>query len=232
MSNYKHLFFDLDNTLTPSRSAIQPHMLTRLNKLPQNIIIVSGSTNKQMRKQIGDLACYQLGQNGNDSVNPSGQRLWQHDLSVAEKSEISKHISKIRSLFTHTVPDENDLIEDRGSQVSFSIYGHNASPDEKRACDGDFKKRQALLKVCPFRSDSLEVQVGGSTCLDYFKKGYHKGNNVQKLIKLMKWSKDDCVYFGDALFPGGNDSSVIGIINTVTVTNEDDTYRRLINFLN
>lgn len=227
MKTYTHLFFDLDNTLTPSRSPIQPHMLELLQQLPHTLIIVSGSTNQQMRIQVGNLQCYQLGQNGNDALDTTGKSLWAHDLSDSEKKDIEAHTQAVRSLITHPVPDENDLIEDRGSQVSFSIYGHNAPPAEKKACDGDFKKRKALLEACPFESLTLDVQVGGSTCLDYFKRGYHKGSNVKKLIELMQWNPEECVYFGDALFPGGNDSSVVGVIETVAVADEEDTYRRL-----
>ena len=43
----------------------------------------------------------------------------------------------------------------------------------------------------------------------------------------MKWNKDECVYYGDALIPGGNDESVIGVIETIPVVNHRDTYRKL-----
>lgn len=36
--------------------------------------------------------------------------------------------------------------------------------------------------------------------------------------------KDDCVYFGNALFPGGNDKTVIGVIDTFPVDNHLHTY--------
>lgn len=73
----------------------------------------------------------------------------------------------------------------------------------------------------------MEVQIGGSTCLDYFKKGLNKGANVKKLIEALGWNKDECVYFGDALFPGGNDETVVGIIDTVKVADEVDTAAKL-----
>lgn len=223
----KHLFFDLDSTVTPSRAPIQPHMAERLQKSGRTIVIVSGSTNEQMRKQIGDLPCFQLGQNGNHALAPDGSELWSHTLTDAEKREILQHIDQLRSGIVHAVPDENDLIEDRGSQISFSIYGHNAPPDAKRACDGDFAKRRALLAQFPFNSETIDVQMGGSTCFDYFRRGYNKGSNIQKLIDHTGWNKRECVYFGDALFPGGNDSSVIGVIDTVPVADEEDTYAKL-----
>lgn len=227
MKQKKYLFFDLDGTLTPSRQKIKPQMAEILPTLGRTIIVVSGSKNLQIREQIGDLIVYLLGQNGNQAIDPYGNLLWENILTSEEKHVVDNHINLIRPQLTHTIPNENDLIEDRGSQISFSIYGHNAPPEEKKACDGDFKKRQALLLKYPFVSDSMEVQIGGSTCLDYFKKGFNKGTNVKRLIETLGWDKNECVYFGDALFPGGNDDSVVGVIDTIKVQDENDTLLKL-----
>lgn len=227
MKHKTRLFFDLDCTLTPSRQKIKPDMAALLPTLDRTIIVVSGSRNEQIRHQVGELIFYSLGQNGNQAIDESGAVLWQNSITDDEKREILEHVSLIRPRLKHHIPNENDLIEDRGSQISFSIYGHNAPPEEKKACDGNFLKRQALLAACPFVSDTLEVQMGGSTCLDYFKKGSHKGANVKRLIESLGWNARDCVYFGDALFPGGNDESVMGIIDTINVHDEDDTLDKL-----
>lgn len=224
----KYLFFDLDNTLTPSRQPMRADMAALLPTLGRTLVVVSGSENRQIRRQIGKLPFIRLGQNGNHALDQDGNLLWNDRLSEAEKAEVDAHIAIIRPALTHDVPDEDDLVEDRGSQISFSIYGHNASPEAKRACDGDFQKRRFLLEQYPFRSRSTEVQIGGSTCFDYFKKGRHKGSNIRRLIELNGWGPEACVYFGDALFPGGNDASVIGIIDTVPVTDEVDTYQKLL----
>jgi len=63
----KHLFFDMDGTLSPSRSLATPDMLETLEQVMQSydVIVVSGSHNKQMRTQIPGLPIIQLGQNGN-----------------------------------------------------------------------------------------------------------------------------------------------------------------------
>lgn len=223
MTEKKYLFFDLDGTLTPSRQLIKKEMFDLLPTLNRTIIVVSGSKNTQIREQVGDLSIFSLGQNGNQAIDVSGKLLWENVLFEDERKVVYEHIELIRPLLIHTIPDHTDLIEDRGSQISFSIYGHNADPDEKKACDGDFKKRRAILAQCPFVSNTMEVQLGGSTCLDYFKKGFNKGTNVKRLIEMMSWNKEECVYFGDALFPGGNDDTVVGIVDTIKVRNEDDT---------
>ena len=59
-----------------------------------------------------------------------------------------------------------------------------------------------------------------------------KGANVQKIIDLMGWDKDECIYFGDGLYPGGNDEAVIGVIETVAVDDHLDCYTKLHSLLN
>jgi len=224
---YKHLFFDMDGTVTPSRSKIHPDMKAFLASVDQTVSIISGSHNDQMHFQMDGLEIIKMGQNGNHAIDHSGEELWFDKLHSAEKEEVKLHTDIIWNACTHDVPDENDLFEDRGSQISLSLYGHNADPAEKKACDGDFVKRKELLEQFPFQSKTVEVKMGGSTCLDYFRKGRNKGYNIARLLEEKGWSKDECIFFGDALFPGGNDETVIGVIETVHVLDDMDCLRKL-----
>jgi HAD superfamily hydrolase (TIGR01484 family) len=227
MKNYKHLFFDMDGTITLSRSLISPKMKGLLASLSQTIAITSGSHNDQMSFQVDGLKLIKMGQNGNHVIHPDLGELWNDPLTSEQKAEIMEHASKVWNACTHKVPDEEDLFEDRGAQISLSLYGHHADPVVKRAFDGDFKKRKVLLEQFPFVSDTLEVKFGGSTCLDYFPKGKNKGFNIDRLITQLNWNKDECLFFGDALFPGGNDETVVGVIETISVTDPEDTFQKL-----
>lgn len=226
---YKHIFFDMDGTVTFTRSKITPHMKEALAELMKvaTVGVISGSTNQQMAFQVDGLPVIRMGQNGNHVIDPEEGELWFDALTEAEREEVFAHGALLREKFTHEVPDEEDLIEDRGSQISFSIYGHHAEPAVKKAFDGDFKKRTALLASTPFNSNTLEVRMGGSTTFDYFRKGSNKGFNIAKLLKHKGWDANDCLFFGDALFPGGNDESVKGVIETISVTDEEDCYEKV-----
>ena len=79
------------------------------------------------------------------------------------------------------------------------------------------------MEQVPFASETLTIKIGGSTSFDYFPEKRNKGTNVQRLIDLKKWKNEDCVYFGDGLFPGG----VIGVIDTIPVEDHLDTYKKL-----
>ncbi len=231
MKTYKHLFFDMDQTIAPARQPILPEMFEYLSSLPQDIIVVSGSSNEQMPNQIGNLKSFRLGQNGNHAVAVDGVELWYEPLLAGHRTEVLDHISEIVELLEHPLKHEWNPIEDRGAQITFSPIGNTAPLDLKKAYDPDRKKRDSLLEQIPFASEDLIVKIGGSTSLDYLHKDRHKGTNVQKLIDLMHWNKDECVYFGDGLYPGGNDEAVIGVIETIAVDDHLDCYKKLTELL-
>lgn len=226
MKTYKYLFFDVDNTLTRSRTKITPDLKELLVSLRKEVVIVSGARLEQILYQVDGLPVSALGQNGNHAVR-NGEELWRDVLTVGEKEEIMQHVASIPR--TWDVPDENDLIDDRGAQICYSLYGHNAPIHIKETFDPDSSRRRELLRLHPFVSDTLEVAIGGTTAFDYFRKGSNKGYNVGRFIELLGWDKTQAVYFGDMLFPGGNDESVIGVIDTIPVTDPHDTLEKLQN---
>ncbi len=231
MTHYKHLFFDMDMTIAPSRQPILPEMFELLKNAPQDIIIVSGSTIEQINYQLNNLPAYRLGQNGNHAVSVDGSELWNIPLEPHHRDQILDHISEIVELLDHELNHEWNPIEDRGAQITFSPLGNTAPVEMKKTYDPDRKKRESLLAQIPFASEDLVVKIGGSTSLDYIHKDRHKGTNVQKLIDWMGWDKSECIYYGDGLYPGGNDEAVIGVIDTVLVHDHIDTYNKLVGLL-
>ena len=227
MKTYKHLFFDMDQTIAPARQMMLSKMFNYLTSLSQDIIVVSGSSIEQMPNQLGTLRSFRLGQNGNHAIDMEGTELWNVPLQEHHRTEILDHISQIVEILEHDLNHEWNPIEDRGAQITFSPIGNTAPLDLKRTYDPDRSKRLSLLDKIPFASEELVVKIGGSTSLDYIHKDRHKGTNVQKLIDYMKWEKDECVYFGDGLYPGGNDEAVIGVIETIAVDDHLDCYNKL-----
>lgn len=224
---YKHLFFDMDQTIAPARQPILESMFKLLSNTGKDIIIVSGQEVDKIKWQSKNLSAYVLGQNGNHAVDPSGLELWNIPLEPHHRDQILDHISEIMAILDHEVNHDWNPIEDRGAQITFSPIGNTAPVDIKKTYDPDRKKREHFLKTIPFASEDLIVKIGGSTSLDYIHKDRHKGTNVKKLIDLLGWNKDECIYYGDGLFPGGNDEAVIGVIDTVLVEDHLDTERRL-----
>lgn len=225
---YKHLFFDMDQTIAPSRQLILPAMYDLLLNAPQDIVIVSGQDVEKIKWQSDNLPAYILGQNGNHAVDVAGAEIWKIPLEENYRQEILRHIDKLMGIIDHEVNRDWVPIEDRGSQITFSPIGNQAPVEVKKVYDPDRKRREALLAQIPFESEDLIVKIGGSTSLDYIHKDRHKGTNVQKLIDYLGWDKSECVYFGDGLYPGGNDEAVIGVIDTIAVADHEDTYNKLL----
>lgn len=227
---YKHFFFDLDNTLTESKCIISDDMVKAIKKLKGDIIVISGAEKKQIRKQIKPICSlwrlYILAQSGSDCP------YWKVKLVKSQKKEVYNHLTKIKNFFPHYFENgDDDLLQDRGCQLSFSFIGHNADLQKKKAFDRGGLFRKTVLKTIPFESKTLEVKVGGTTCLDYTNKNGTKGRNIDKFIDYKKWNKEECIYFGDALFEGGNDETVIGVIDTMEVSNPLDLINKLKKFI-
>ena len=225
---YKHYFFDMDKTIAPARQPMLEEMYELLKNCGKDIIIVSGQTNDKIAWQSHNLPAVRMGQNGNHAQDIDGTELWHEPLTELERAEIVDHVNKITELLPEKPNSDWNPIEDRGAQVTFSPIGNSAPVELKQGYDPDMKKRFGLLEQVPFESETLTVKIGGSTSLDYFPESRNKGTNVARIIELKGWNKDDCIYFGDGLFPGGNDEAVIGVIETVAVTDHLDTYQKLL----
>ncbi len=235
----KHFFFDLDNTLTPSKSLIEPAHVPILKKLCEraDVTVVSGHGEQDIRKHLRpelESMYHVLGQNGNRAVTKDGNVLWNHSLTKKQKEATLALIADIRRELNYKVKDENDIVEDRDSQIAFSLIGHHEDKAKKDAFDPDFAKRRAVLEnleqsgtLKKLNDAGVEVRIGGTTNLDFFQFGKNKGYNVGVFIEKMGWKKDDCLYIGDALFPGGNDDTVVGVIPTYPVEDHRATYAYL-----
>lgn len=215
----KHIFMDLDNCVTESRQIISQKMKKKLLSLKEPFVVISGAEIARIKKQMNGVPCIMMGQNGNDAPD------WRNKLTGEELVIIYQHLKKI-SKFSH-VPIDGETCENRGCQLSFSFTGHNADVKWKAKFDPDKKYRKHVLKNVPFKSKTLAVRIAGNTCFDYNKEYGLKGDNLKRYMKLHGLKKKDCVYYGDALFKGGNDESVIGVMKCVDVKNPEDLLLKL-----
>lgn len=230
----QHIFFDLDDTLTPSRSPMQAEHIPLFLSLcaQKDVIVISGAQESQMKKQLpleSDGHVYRLTQNGNHAIAPDGSVLWSERFSKEQEDAVYAFIKDVHDEIALDVNNEENLVEHRGSQISYSLIGHDEEREIKKAFDPDASLRKNILAshhddVERLKGLGIEITAGGTTCLDIFLLGKNKGFHVANLIERMGWSKDDSVYVGDAIEPGRNDESVIGVIETHPVRDPDDTF--------
>lgn len=123
-------------------------------------------------------------------------------------------------------PDQTwgELIEDRGSQITFSALGQQAPIVEKEHWDPDFAKRKIIQADLRLRLPGLSINMGGATSIDITKKGVDKGYGLKKLRNASAIPLEEMMFIGDAIFPGGNDypAKEIGL-KTVRVRDPNNT---------
>lgn len=221
---YKHFIFDIDGTLTESRTKITTEMSIALQELLKkgDVVAITGQGITSMKPQLEGApeGIVLMLQSGNSC------EYWNNLLTQEQKDRILHHIAIIRTDYSHlfTKVDKEDLIEDRGSQITFSFIGHHAELDIKKAFDPDSTRRIGCLENIPFVDEEICARAAGTTCIDYTLKNGTKGKNLIRLMKLKDWKPEDCVYIGDKISPNGNDGTVIGVIpNLISVNSPEET---------
>jgi HAD superfamily hydrolase (TIGR01484 family) len=211
---YKYLFFDMDNTLTLSRQEALPEMVRELERIKKkyHISIASGAELKRMLWQVPIADVTWFAQNGNELFEHN-QTVWVKELP--DKEEIYNHINLLVNYYCKDYP--NYEIEDRGSEIVISFTGFHAPFGIKHTFDPDRKIRLEMLQRFPHPN----AYVAGSSGIDYIP--FTKGENIKNYLTKFHINPTECLYIGDALDPGMNDHTVVGVIPTFAVKNPTET---------
>ena len=223
MRNKKIIVFDLDGTLTISKSPIDKEMAELLARLLayKDVAVMSGAHLAQYQKQflnylkIDAAALTRLHllptcgaswfryQNG-------WQNVYKEELMNADKEKIISAFNQVLSEVGHS-PEKvfGDILEDRGgTQISFSALGQLAPHDLKKSWDPDFSKRLAIKVLLDKQIPEFDVKVAGTTSIDVTRQGIDKAYGISKIESVLGFRKPEMLFVGDALFPGGNDYPV------------------------
>ena len=232
--------FDLDDTLAPSKSAISPRMGELLLDLAErvDVAIISGGQLQQFQAQVVD----QLPVAGATAldrfhllptcgtqyyrVTSEGVRtVYAHALSDDEKQRaLSAVEEEARRLGLWESETWGDILEDRGSQITFSALGQKAPVEAKMAWDPTGEKKNALRDAVAARIPDLEVRSGGSTSVDITRSGIDKAFGMRQLAEQTGISLDDMLFVGDRLDEHGNDYPVLAMgVTCHAVTGWEDT---------
>ena len=219
--------FDLDDTLAPSKSAIDPRMLELLEQLLSRVevCVISGGNFEQFDAQLlsglGHLSEETLsglhllptcGTQYFRRVEGSWRASYKEDLTEDEKARaIEALTAQAKRLGYWEAETWGDIIEDRGSQITFSALGQQAPVDAKKAWDPTGEKKNALRTAVADLLPDLEVRSGGSTSVDITRKGIDKAYGMRKLSEQTGYSLDEMLFVGDRLDPEGNDYPVLAM---------------------
>ncbi|WP_279101616.1 HAD-IIB family hydrolase [Gordonia bronchialis] len=240
--DYRLVMFDLDDTLAPSKSPLADNMVALLRRMLGDTLgcIISGGRFGQFQSQVLDrLGVFETMGNlhlmptcGTQYVRWSGEAwetVYAEYLSDDEKKRTLDVLeSGARELGLWESQTWGPILEDRGSQITFSALGQSAPVDAKSAWDPDGAKKESLRAYAAQRLPDLEVRSGGSTSVDVTKKGIDKAYGANKLMHILDLGIDDILFFGDRLDEGGNDYPVKALgITSIAVHGWEDTFAKL-----
>lgn len=238
----KVIAFDLDDTLAVTKSPISDEMSAILGRLLEryDVCVISGGNFDQFKKQVVDrleIPAHKL--NRLHLMPTCGTRYYRYDelkgewalqyaedLTEAQKKKIVAALEKVsKELGLWEENPAGEIIEDRGSQVTMSALGQQATPEAKYAWAEKYKDVRPVLrdKVAELLPD-LEVRIGGTTSTDVTMIGIDKAYGMKKLIEAIDISKDEILFVGDKLQEGGNDYPVKAMgIDAIEVRHQEDT---------
>jgi phosphomannomutase len=137
------------------------------------------------------------------------REIYAENLDEDEKSRIAEVLRRgARELGLWSDSPWGEVIEDRGSQITFSALGQQAPLQAKADWDPDGTKKAALREYAARWLPDLEVRSGGSTSIDVTRKGIDKAYGIEKLLQQLGMTPETLLFIGDRLDPDGNDFPV------------------------
>jgi len=232
--------FDLDDTLAPSKSPIDPRIGELLIALAERVVvaIISGGHLAQFTAQVVDRLpdaapavrehIHLLPTCGTQYYRLTGDgvhTVYAHALSDDEKTRALTAVEQqARRLGFWESDTWGDILEDRGSQITFSALGQRAPLHAKSAWDPTGEKKNTLRAAVAELIPDLEVRSGGSTSVDITHRGIDKAYGMRQLAEQTGIPLDDMLFVGDRLDPDGNDYPVLALgVRCHAVTGWEDT---------
>jgi len=250
MINYKKaIVCDLDGTLAKSKSSLTSEMAEVIcGLLPKyNFVVVSGGAFSQFEKQfLSSFTCpkelmknlYLFPTMGStcyvyDEPQDMWKQVYNEHFTADEKNEIINALDvSIKESGIDLSSPYGELIEDRGSQITFSGRGQDAPIEIKVRWDHGQTKRRELMDLIKQKIPQYEISIGGTTSIDITRKGVDKAYAINKIEELLKVKDDEIIFVGDALFRGGNDAPVKKThIDYIQTEGPDQTIEILRNYL-
>ncbi len=247
----KLIIFDLDGTLAPSKSRMDFEMaslLASLLKANKMVAIISGGKYAQFEKQILPVMA-EVGTLSNlknlflfptcgaafyKYVKNAWEEVYAENLSDQEKDKIKNAFTTafLKLNYKHPQNVYGEILEDRGTQITFSALGQQAPLELKEVWDTDSQKRLKIINTLVPHLEEFDLALGGTTSIDVLHKGINKAYGIKKMEEHLGVKKIEMLFIGDKIFPGGNDYAAKEAgVECIQVANPEETKKQIARIL-
>lgn len=239
-SDHVKLFlFDVDGTLTPSRTQMDPEFAAEFKQFcDQNTVcLVTGSDYAKTAEQVPEAVLNSVYQSyccsGNEVYRLG--RLIYEDTGWGPGRSLTEWMQSKLGESGFQGERTGEHWEFRPGMLNFSIVGRGCTPAQRTAYrdyDGATQERAQLAAECEQLFPEISARVGGETGIDIGPAGSDKSQILANLPAypndsdsgFYRWDLSQMVFFGDATYPGGNDHSLAQWIEcTHTVSDWQET---------
>jgi len=224
LANKKIVVCDLDGTLASSKSPIEKDVSEVLSQflIYKKMAVISGGKYEQFQKQflagitkdpelLSNLYLFPTCATAFYMFKDGDWRqVYAENLKSDEKDKIFSAFEHALASSGYKRPEKSfgEIIEDRGTQITFSALGQKAPLELKKAWDPDQSKRKVIRSYLEQLIPEFEINLGGTTSIDVTRKGIDKAYGIRKICEHLNYKVEDMLFIGDALFEGGNDYPV------------------------
>ncbi len=241
----KIIAFDIDGTLTASKTPITESMANLIKELIKykQVIAIAGGSFKQMQTQflppfLDDKSMLPFIHNFKFLPTSGTQRYdYKEDTKewvLVDKESLDSEVKvRIINLLEHVIDSPEygiptnpfgPIIEDRDTQVTFTPNGQQAPVSIKLAFDPDRKKREKIRDFLEPQLPEVSILINGTSSIDILPKGFNKAVGLLRYLDKVGLQKSDVLFIGDGIFPGGNDYSVFEAgFDTIRVAGPEET---------
>ena len=247
----KNLFvFDLDGTLTPSKSVADREMIRLLLRLLRKkyVAVIGGGKYELFKEQLVKRLPRQDTRLSGLFLFPTSSTafyrfkrgkwvcVYSHELSLQERKRIKKAFAAAFKKIGYQHPNRTygPVIEDRGTQITFSALGQEIirklGVRRGLALKEEWNKhhdvRPQLMSALKRLLPKFEVRQGGFTSVDVTRKGIDKAYGIRQIEKILGIPRKQMLFIGDAIFPGGNDYAIVRAgVKYIKVDGPEETKR-------
>lgn len=221
----KLIVFDLDGTLARSKAPIDSEMASLLSRLLQikKIVVIGGGKYDLFQRQLlakletkdflANLFLFPMTATAFYKYDDNGWiEVYSQSFSEEERAKILSAFEKTFKDLDYKHPEKiyGELIEDRGSQVTFSVFGQEAPLELKEKWNKShseirLRMEETLQKHLP----DMEVKIAGLTSIDVTPKGVDKAYGLKQMEKYLNISLGDMLFVGDDFSKEGNDGAAL-----------------------